>query len=271
MASEMAVPYSRVLTLPSTLKAMEDTGSERIVEGLASTPDLDETKEIVDLEAFEADLPKFLKNPIYTYCHDWRDPIGIVTDIEVREGGLWSRAKLMEPGTNPTADKAWEMIRQGIISAQSIGFDGSGKEAGEYDEETKVWHWKRIRLREIAAVPLPANYATTLATAKGLGLTLDLPSIEDDAIAKAQNEEERFSLDRRRLHGSAESIRNYVAYIVKQGRTLSPDVVRELMDAGLILDALLEPYRATEEDGAPPVLKVRTKPKLRPLPHDANA
>ena len=272
MPDAQSAPYSRVLTVPWELKALEDEG-DRIVEGWASKPEVDETKEVVLPEAFERGLDKFMMHPLYTYCHDWRDPIGKVIKTEVGDEGVYTASRLMREGTHPMADQVYEWVEQGIVQAQSIGFDKFGdneKEWGALDEDTGIWYWKAIQWRELAAVPLPALYSTTLQIAKSLGLDLALPVIEQEeeedpeeaAIRKAQTEEERFVDDLQRLKGGAESAHNIVVHWAKDGRAPSAEYLETMTTARDTLNAILQPDADAREGEAPLALVVPEKPRI---------
>jgi len=171
--------YSRILALPAQLKAASVDGG-RFIEGMASTGSLDETAEIIKPSAFTDGMAKFMEHPILSYIHSWWDPIGKVVDYDIRDEGLWIRARLLDEGTNELADRVWQLIDQEVVRALSVGFDPGGTRdapPGYADEETNVWIWERIQLREIAVTPLPANYEATLAAAKSLGLNLSLPLV----------------------------------------------------------------------------------------------
>lgn len=172
-------PYSHIKVLPAEIKAISEEDGARYIEGLASTPDVDETREVVKPEAFTDGLPQFMKHPVLSYVHDWQWPIGHVETAEVVDAGLQIRARLLNAGDDLT-DRVWARVEQDAVKALSIGFDGYGTEEsppGYLDEDSGAWVWERIQLREIAIVPMPANYEATMQIAKGLGLDLSLPLI----------------------------------------------------------------------------------------------
>jgi len=170
--------YSRIYPFAASLKALADEGGARIIEGMASTPVIDLMQEIVRPASMAEGLPEFLANGIMSWNHDWTEPIGKWTDAQVREDGLFVRGELLSEG-DPLADRVWRRISEGVVKTLSIAFNPKGTKdtaPGHYDEDSGVYIWDSIQLKEIAVTPLPANTEAMFSMAKSLGLSTDLPA-----------------------------------------------------------------------------------------------
>lgn len=272
---EGKAPFQYFKVLPSEVKAVDTDSEGRWVEGLASTTGVDEAMEVMDLGCFGKGLEKFMLQPVYTYIHDWRWPIGTVGKIEEigtvdaveeRDRGLYTRSCIFPEGEDELADKAYTRIKHGAVRTQSVGFDeyyDTREKSGYWeDDDSKIWHWGDVQLRDVAAVPLACNVQTTLYIAKSLGLPFVLPGTEqkedpeEAAIRKAQTEEERFTLDLQRLKGSSESVHNIVAHWSKEGRVPSAEHLETVTTARDALDTILQPDADAGEGEVPLALTV---------------
>lgn len=118
---------------------------ERMVYGYATTPDLDSDGEIIKIEAIEKSLPDYLKFPTIREMHQPK-AIGTTKEAEVRKKGLWIGAKIVDKA-------AWELVKEGVYKAFSIGGDVL-KRAGNIIQE--------LDLIEISLVDVPANKHATI-------------------------------------------------------------------------------------------------------------
>ena len=104
------------ITSNFTCKQNEDGSLE--IEGYASTDDIDRDGDVIPGTVWTEEALKFYrKNPIVLYQHDYREPIGMVTDISVKESGLMVVAKISK-----AAGRAYDLIYEGLLKAFSIGF-----------------------------------------------------------------------------------------------------------------------------------------------------
>ena len=170
-----------------------------VIEGFASTPDLDRYRDIVEPKAFEDAIEMYMKNPVILYQHDGNKPVGVATAAKVTGKGFWIRASIKDEDTKTK-------ILDGRMRAFSIGYlalesalqheDGSPFNS----EKDSVWDpnlvrvIKKLDLVEISIVSTPANGNALFSIAKSvkryfneLALksmsmeTKDLPSNEVDA------------------------------------------------------------------------------------------
>ena len=133
-----------------------------IIEGLASTPDIDRYRDIVEPTAFKNALEMYMKNPTVLRSHDSDRPIGTVTSATVTSKGLKIKALINDEQTSVE-------IKDGRMRTMSIGYiplftilqheDGSEFNA----EKDSPWDADMVRvikeldLVEISVVSTPAN------------------------------------------------------------------------------------------------------------------
>lgn len=135
---------------------------QRIIEGVATTPTTDRMGDIVEPEGAEFKLPiPFL------WQHNSREPIGHVVSAKVGKDGITIRAKIVkfdEPGDlKNLLDKAWGMLKTGLVRGLSIGFDPieDARIEGTFGFRFLKWAWL-----ELSAVTIPANEEATIQTVK---------------------------------------------------------------------------------------------------------
>jgi HK97 family phage prohead protease len=155
------------------MKLVGTDPARRLIEGYASTRDLDLTGEVVEPGAFAESLKDFMANPVVTYMHDWSDPIGKVVDARTDNVGLFIRAEISE-----TAGKIWKLIEESVLRAFSIGYEVVEEKL--VDGANNIL---KLRLYEVAVVSIPANRRALFSVAKGLMRGTDL------VCANCSNEE----------------------------------------------------------------------------------
>jgi len=155
------------------MKLVETDRTRRLIEGYASTRDIDRTGEVVEPGAFADSLKEFMTNPVLTYMHDWSNPIGKVLDARIDEVGLFIRAEISE-----TALKVWKLIEEGILRAFSIGYEVVGEKVVD-----GVNHILQLALFEVAVVSIPANRRALFSVSKGLEKGDDLVLDHEGNIA----------------------------------------------------------------------------------------
>lgn len=207
---------------------------ERIIEGWASTNDLDRYNEIVDPQAFKKSLKTFMKNPVLFFAHEtWKLPIGKILNAQIKEKGLWVRAKISED-----EDRVWGRIKEGMLKTFSFGY-----KLLKYDknEKTGVLTIRDLELYEITLPGIPANPGAMIELVKSMGMNIpDLKSMHKeenmekefqdqidiltkkiDSIPKAFTEDEAKKV--------LSDIQNEIAELKKKG-DVSPEALKELQD-----------------------------------------
>jgi len=137
---------------------------QRVIEGLATSPEPDRMGDVVEPDGAEFKLPV----PLLLH-HDSRQPIGHIVDAKVSANGIAIKAmmaRIEEPGTlKDRLDEAWQSIKIGLIRGLSIGFRAIER---SYMEETNGIRFLRWELLEISAVTIPANAEASITTVRSL-------------------------------------------------------------------------------------------------------
>lgn len=151
----------------------EDNGGDVIIEGFASTPDLDRYRDIVEPKAFQDALELYMKNPVILYQHNGDRPVGLATATKITGKGFWIRASIKEADTK-------EKVLSGLMRAFSIGYiplesaleheDGTpfNAEKDSYWDASLVRVIKKLDLVEISIVSTPANGNALFSVAKSV-------------------------------------------------------------------------------------------------------
>lgn len=148
------------------IKSVDD--DLRVIEGIASTPVTDRAGDIVEPKGAQFSLPLPL-----LWQHRSDSPIGHVIAAKVSDQGISIRAQLVkidEPGElKNLLDKAWQMIKSGLVRGLSIGFKPieSADIEGTWAQRFMKWEWL-----ELSAVTIPANGDATIQTIKSLDAAL---------------------------------------------------------------------------------------------------
>ena len=146
----------------SLLKITKADAEQRIIEGIASTPETDRVGDIVEPRGARFNLPLPL---LFQHRHD--EPIGHVEWARPEANGIPFRARLVkvtEPGRlRDRLEEAWQSIRAGLIRAVSIGFQPLDAEPIATGFRFKTWNWY-----ELSVCTIPANESATIQTVKRL-------------------------------------------------------------------------------------------------------
>lgn len=170
---------------------------QRIIEGLASTPDVDRDKDIVPPESFKRFVNEVTINPKLLpkmfYAHDsWHSlPVGKLLNLEIRQTGLWFRGQLSK--ATQLADEVWEQVKEGIQDTFSIGYilhDAINNEHGGLT-------FKDTELTEISFAPVPSQVHAQLQSFKNkqtITLTQEELEVPEVTVKEPQNLAEMTSL-----------------------------------------------------------------------------
>lgn len=149
----------------------EDDGVESVmIEGYASTNDIDRSGDVVSASVWEKGLTEYLKNPIILAYHDYKQPCGRMVDHRMDSKGLWIKARI-----SPAAEEVYKLVKDEVMTAFSIGFKILD---AEYNQAAEVFLIKEIQLHEISVVPVPANQNTLFSLSKAF------ETAEDYAVYK---------------------------------------------------------------------------------------
>ncbi|TGR05411.1 hypothetical protein EN833_23350 [Mesorhizobium sp. M4B.F.Ca.ET.190.01.1.1] len=137
------------------IKSADD--EKRTIRGVATTVSVDRQGDIVVPEGAVFSLPLPL-----LWQHDAKSPIGHVTKAKVTKAGIEIVAEIAK-GVTDEIDKAWALIKAGLVRGLSIGFQPLESEpiSGTYGRRFTKWSWM-----ELSAVTIAANEQASIQTIK---------------------------------------------------------------------------------------------------------
>jgi Escherichia/Staphylococcus phage prohead protease len=151
----------RAYSLLTVKRVSED---ERVIEGLATSPEPDRMGDIVEPKGAQFKLPL----PLLMH-HDSRQPVGHVISAKVGNDGIAVVARIIkfdEPGSlKDRLDEAWHTVKSGLINGLSIGFRAIER---SYNEETNGLHFLSWEWLELSLVSVPANSEASITTVRSL-------------------------------------------------------------------------------------------------------
>ena len=150
------------------IKAADD--DTRTIRGVASTPTADRMGDIVKPEGAKFSLPVPL-----LWQHRADQPIGHVTEAKVTKSGIEIVATIAS-GVSEEIDRAWGLIKSGLVRGLSIGFRGLDTEQipNSWGVIFNAWEWL-----ELSAVTIPANSEATITAVKQFDLNApELPEFQ---------------------------------------------------------------------------------------------
>lgn len=105
----------------SLLTATTSTLGDREVRVVASTSAAARDGHVLVAEG--ARLSNYRANPIVLWQHDPEQPVGRSTSIAAREGKLVADIEFAPPGISTTSDTICGLVKSGVITTLSVGFD----------------------------------------------------------------------------------------------------------------------------------------------------
>jgi len=160
------------------IKAVDD--EERVIRGVATTPEPDRIGDIVE------PLGVKFSNPMpLLWQHNHSAPIGTVTFDKPTKAGITFEARLpkvMEEGNlRDRIEEAWQSVKHGLVRAASIGF-----RAIEYSfMDTGGIRFSATEVFELSLVTIPANADATITAIK----SIDAPVLA--ALGKEPKDDDR--------------------------------------------------------------------------------
>ena len=143
----------------SLLEIKQVDEDARTITGMATTPAPDRLNDVVEPMGAQFKLPIPL-----LWQHDASNPIGQVTHAKVGKAGIEIIAKIAK-GVTAEIDRAWALIKAGLVPGLSIGFKAIEH---ELIPETKGIRFLKWLWLELSAVTIPANAAATITTIRSL-------------------------------------------------------------------------------------------------------
>ena len=167
------VDKSKVLFLNSSF-IKSDTTDEKTasitIEGYASTDDVDRQCDIVPASVWKKGIQNYLNNPVILAYHNHSEPVGRMVDHRVDSKGLWVKARI-----SSAADEVFNLVKDGILTAFSIGFRIVD---AEYDAAKELFVVKELELHEISVVSVPANQNTLFSLSKAFDTAEEFKSFK---------------------------------------------------------------------------------------------
>ena len=179
------VDKNKVLTLTSTFTKSNDlpTKSDIIesimIEGYASTNDVDRQGDVVPASVWTAGMENYLKNPVILAYHEHCEPIGRMVEHKIDEKGLWIKARI-----SAAAEDVFNLVKDGVLTAFSIGFRIVD---AEYNSAAELFVVKELELHEISVVSVPANQNTIFSLSKAFNTAEEFKSFKMQFAPKSES------------------------------------------------------------------------------------
>jgi HK97 family phage prohead protease/HK97 family phage major capsid protein len=149
---------STTFTKSEPLPTVDGKIDSVVIEGYASTNDVDRHGDIVPTSVWEAGMKNYLKNPVILAYHDHSEPAGRMVEHRIDEKGLWVKARI-----SAAAEDVFNLVKDGVLTAFSIGFRIVD---AEYNSAAELFVVKELELHEISVVSVPANQNTLFSLSK---------------------------------------------------------------------------------------------------------
>lgn len=169
----------------ATLEIKSFDEVDRVIEGIASTPDLDRHGDVLECAGAEFTLPIPL-----LWQHKTDQPIGEVFEAHVSPTGIAIRARfaqLDEPGAlRDRLNEAWQSVKTRLVRGLSVGLKPLALvplKKGDPFGGVRVtrWHWA-----ELSAVTIPVNVKATITAIKSAALGDHLPGDAGVPVVRAR-------------------------------------------------------------------------------------
>lgn len=152
---------ARVFKLNSRIKSIQEEGDQLKIVGYASTADTDRVGDVIVPDAWtKGGLDNYQKNPILLFNHNYSQPIGRATGLEVDANGLRIEAEISK-----SAGPTYGLVKDEVLSTFSVGF--MIKDA-DYNQTTDGYIIRDAELLEVSVVSVPCNQAATFQVSKSL-------------------------------------------------------------------------------------------------------
>lgn len=134
---------------------------KRTIDFIFTTPDIDRSNDIVDINGI--DIEDFKNNPVFLWVHDkTKQPLGRVVDMFKEDGVIKGTVEFWRNDLDPAywsehdklALSIYEQYKRGFLKGVSIAFRPV---ESEFNKGTGGMIYKKIKLTEISAVPVPDN------------------------------------------------------------------------------------------------------------------
>jgi len=154
---------------------VESTDGKWIVEGYASTFDLDSGGDKIMPGAFKETIKKRFEEPMaingkskvkVLWQHDQEILIGKLLELVEDEKGLYVKLELFNDPSFPEAERAYKLCKMGEIFCFSIGYKVTDSDYMELEDGSYVRLLKNIVLFEVSLVTFPMNEKAEVTNVK---------------------------------------------------------------------------------------------------------
>lgn len=161
------------------------------IRGLASTDSVDRSGDIILHTAWDmGGLDNYRKNPIVLFNHNYNEPVGRVTDIQVVTEGLQVTAEIFK-----SASRVYDLVKAGVLKTFSVGFLPKDL---DYNKATDGFIIKKAELLELSIVSVPCNQTALFSVAKSFATDDEYDEFKkvylaDDEVNASKPEENTLS------------------------------------------------------------------------------
>jgi HK97 family phage major capsid protein/HK97 family phage prohead protease len=152
---------TRAYSLLDHVKTVDEDA--RIITGIASTPEVDRAGDVVESSGAVFKLPMPL-----LWQHRADSPIGHVTAATITKAGIKITAQIAKDVGLPDIDRAWTLIKAGLVRGLSIGFKALEMEPLNAKDPWGGQRFLKWEWMELSAVTIAANAAASISTIKSI-------------------------------------------------------------------------------------------------------
>lgn len=150
-----------------------------MIEGYASTNDVDRHGDIVPVSVWQKGIENYLKNPVILAYHDHSEPAGRMIEHRIDDKGFWVKARI-----SAAAEDVFNLVKDGVLTAFSIGFRIVD---AEYNSAAELFVVKELELHEISVVSVPANQNTLFSLSKSFETDEEFKSFKMQFAPKSES------------------------------------------------------------------------------------
>lgn len=150
-----------------------------MIEGYASTNDVDRHGDIVPVSVWQKGIENYLKNPVILAYHDHSEPAGRMIEHRIDDKGFWVKARI-----SAAAEDVFNLVKDGVLTAFSIGFRIVD---AEYNSAAELFVVKELELHEISVVSVPANQNTLFSLSKSFESDEEFKSFKMQFAPKSES------------------------------------------------------------------------------------
>jgi HK97 family phage major capsid protein/HK97 family phage prohead protease len=230
---------TRAYSLLDHVKSVDD--DQRIVEGIASTPEVDRVGDVVEPTGAIFKLPMPL-----LWQHRSDSPIGHVLSATVTKAGIKIRAQIAKDIGLPDIDRAWTLIKAGLVRGLSIGFKAIEMEPLNAKDPWGGQRFLKWEWMELSAVTIAANGSASISAIKSIDTAQRAQTSTAAPVARSSASAAAIGLTHKKGSQMATPISEQVTSAQAELRTKSERLTALVELEGA--DGSLEEAQVTERD-----------------------